>query len=161
MRDPSNLICTDRNFVVWFFSLARSSCPKCPIDGKNIARYTSFHDKCCEREVLNLQCCCRYEDRECDWLGNFRQLQVNSLLPALSGEGRRKVSNCSLTWQAGRANQEFFVARKAKRQRNRIGKEVTNWRKNEQNYYERTYEGTNERTIAEESKARRHINYSN
>ena len=101
LRNASSgqLTCTDRNFVVSFriFSFTRSSCPRCPIDGKNIARYTSFHDKCCEREVLNLQCCCRYEDRECDWLGNFRQLQVNSLLPALSGEGRRKVSNCSLT----------------------------------------------------------------
>lgn len=57
--------------------LTKSSCPRCPIDGKNIARYTSFHDKCCEREVLNLQCCCRYEDRKCDWRGNFRQLQAH------------------------------------------------------------------------------------
>ena len=33
--------------------------PRCPIDGGSISRQQSFRDKCCEREVLNLQCFCR------------------------------------------------------------------------------------------------------
>ena len=72
-----------------FFSLTRSSCPRCPIDGKNIAKNTSFLDKCCEREVLNLQCCCRYEDRKCDWRGSFREVQVNSFRPNITIQPRR------------------------------------------------------------------------
>lgn len=76
--EPWQTSCGHRFCVKCLESLLRkSSCPKCPIDGKNIARYASFHDKCCEREVLNLQCCCRYEDRKCGWRGNFRHLQAH------------------------------------------------------------------------------------
>ncbi|XP_078351596.1 TNF receptor-associated factor 3-like isoform X1 [Oculina patagonica] len=55
--------------------LLSSGSPKCPIDGKPISRGESFRDKCCEREVLDLQCFCRYKERSCDWKGVFRHLQ--------------------------------------------------------------------------------------
>jgi len=90
--EPWQTSCGHRFCLKCLESLLRSSCPRCPIDGKDIAKNTSFLDKCCEREVLNLQCCCRYEDRKCDWRGNFRQLQVNSFRqPRLVGRRHKQV----------------------------------------------------------------------
>ena len=62
--------------VAHFLTFLRLGNPKCPIDGKPISRDESFRDKCCEREVLNLQCFCRYKERSCDWKGEFRHLKV-------------------------------------------------------------------------------------
>ena len=69
--DPSNKLILVANFLTF-----RLENPKCPIDGKPISRDESFRDKCCEREVLNLQCFCRYKGRSCDWKGEFKHLKV-------------------------------------------------------------------------------------
>lgn len=37
----------------------------------------SFRDRCCEREVLDLKCSCRYSERNCDWSGELRHLRVS------------------------------------------------------------------------------------
>ena len=42
----------------------------------------SFRDRCCEREVLDLKCSCRYAERSCDWSGELRNLQVSVNLEA-------------------------------------------------------------------------------
>ncbi|KAJ7365562.1 TNF receptor-associated factor 3 [Desmophyllum pertusum] len=51
--------------------------PRCPIDRELISREKSFRDKCCEREVLNLQCFCRYKEKGCEWKGEFRHLKAH------------------------------------------------------------------------------------
>ncbi|KAJ7361791.1 TNF receptor-associated factor 3 [Desmophyllum pertusum] len=51
--------------------------PRCPIDNELISREKSFRDKCCEREVLNLQCFCRYKEKGCEWKGEFRHLKAH------------------------------------------------------------------------------------
>lgn len=56
--------------------ITRAASPTCPIDGNTIARDSSFHDKCCEREVLDLPCFCQYEARGCNWRGELRHVQV-------------------------------------------------------------------------------------
>ena len=50
--------------------------PKCPLDGEEILRDQYFRDRCCEREVHNLQCFCRYRERGCDWKGELGYLKV-------------------------------------------------------------------------------------
>ena len=54
----------------------RLDIPKCPLDGEEILRDQYFRDRCCEREVHNLQCFCRYRDRGCDWKGELGYLKV-------------------------------------------------------------------------------------
>ncbi|XP_027055627.1 TNF receptor-associated factor 3-like [Pocillopora damicornis] len=51
--------------------------PRCPKDGESISRQQSFRDKCCEREVLNLQCFCRLNKKGCDWKGELRHLKTH------------------------------------------------------------------------------------
>ena len=67
------------------FSL-RPSCLRCPVDGEKITPEGSFHDRCCEREIRDLKCSCRYEDRNCDWKGEFRNLKVGLCLNFLVGK---------------------------------------------------------------------------
>lgn len=58
-------------------ALLRVASPTCPIDGNAITRDSSFHDKCCEREVLDLLCFCQYEARGCNWQGELRHVQAH------------------------------------------------------------------------------------
>ncbi|XP_027055610.1 TNF receptor-associated factor 3-like, partial [Pocillopora damicornis] len=51
--------------------------PRCPIEGESISRQQSFRDKCCEREVLNLRCFCRFNNKGCDWKGELRYLKAH------------------------------------------------------------------------------------
>ena len=69
----------------YFCFYLRLTCLKCPVDGEKIAREESFRDKCCERELLDLRCSCRYKDRNCEWKGEFRNLKVNNLGEIHSG----------------------------------------------------------------------------
>ena len=60
-----------------FLLTDRPACLRCPLDGEKITPEKSFRDKCCEREILDLKCSCRYEDRKCSWKGEFRNLKVS------------------------------------------------------------------------------------
>ncbi|PFX22552.1 TNF receptor-associated factor 3-like [Stylophora pistillata] len=51
--------------------------PGCTIDGESISRQQSLRDKCCEREVLNLQCFCRFNKKGCEWKGELRHLHAH------------------------------------------------------------------------------------
>jgi len=57
--------------------LIRPTCLRCPLDGETIVPDDSFRDRCCEREVLDLKCSCRYAERSCDWSGELRNLQAH------------------------------------------------------------------------------------
>ena len=59
----------------FIFSI-RQDDPRCPIDGGSISGKQSFRVKCCEREVLNLQCFCRFNNKGCEWKGELRHLKV-------------------------------------------------------------------------------------
>ncbi|KAL9953814.1 hypothetical protein ACROYT_G041280 [Oculina patagonica] len=57
--------------------LLRPTCLRCPLDGEIISQDGSFRDRCCEREVLDLKCSCRYKKRSCDWNGELRYLKTH------------------------------------------------------------------------------------
>lgn len=65
---------------------SRSENARCPIDNEPLSREQSFRDKCCEREVLGVQCFCRFNDKGCEWKGELRQLEVLSVPNCLSNE---------------------------------------------------------------------------
>nr|XP_058949107.1 TNF receptor-associated factor 6-like [Pocillopora verrucosa] len=60
----------------FIFSI-RQDDPRCPIDGGSISGKQSFRVKCCEREVLNLQCFCRFNNKGCEWKGELRHLKAH------------------------------------------------------------------------------------
>ena len=67
------------SYITLNFLPFRQENPGCAIDGESISRQQSFRDKCCEREVLNLQCFCRFNKKGCEWKGDLRHLRVNSV----------------------------------------------------------------------------------
>ena len=77
-KNSGSKVCCFRHFLKTGFDLlfCRLDIPKCPLDGEEILRDQYFRDRCCEREVHNLQCFCRYRDRGCDWKGELGYLKV-------------------------------------------------------------------------------------
>lgn len=51
--------------------------PRCPVDNEPLSISQSFRDKCCEREVLDVHCFCRFNEKGCDWKGEFRRLELH------------------------------------------------------------------------------------
>ncbi|XP_068739885.1 TNF receptor-associated factor 3-like [Montipora capricornis] len=74
-NEPWQTSCGHRFCKTCLESLFRQKSLLCPVDGKQISQDESFHDKCCEREILDLRCSCQYRDRNCDWIGEFRNLR--------------------------------------------------------------------------------------
>ena len=64
------------SYITSNFLPFRQENPGCAIDGESISRQQSFRDKCCEREVLHLQCFCRFNKKGCEWKGELRHLHV-------------------------------------------------------------------------------------
>ncbi|PFX28261.1 TNF receptor-associated factor 3 [Stylophora pistillata] len=77
LKQPWQTSCGHQFCFECLQSLLSAASPSCPIDGNKVTRDSSFHDKCCEREVLDLQCFCQYKTRGCDWRGELRQLQAH------------------------------------------------------------------------------------
>lgn len=76
-KEPWQTSCGHRFCKNCLEPLLRSPSLRCPVDGDTISEKGSFRDKCCEREVLDLRCCCLYADRNCDWKGEFRHLKTH------------------------------------------------------------------------------------
>ncbi|XP_068731492.1 TNF receptor-associated factor 3-like [Montipora capricornis] len=76
-NEPWQTSCGHRFCKLCLESLFRRTKLRCPVDGNQISQEESFHDKCCEREILDLQCSCQYKDRNCDWKGEFRNLKAH------------------------------------------------------------------------------------
>ncbi|XP_028518598.1 TNF receptor-associated factor 5 isoform X2 [Exaiptasia diaphana] len=50
--------------------------PRCPIDEIELDLKDTFPDKCCERDILSLQCFCPNSKKGCDWEGDFGSLKT-------------------------------------------------------------------------------------
>ncbi|XP_068710891.1 TNF receptor-associated factor 3-like [Montipora foliosa] len=76
-NEPWQTSCGHRFCKLCLESLLSQKNLQCPVDGTRISKDESFRDKCCEREILDLQCRCHYKDRNCDRKGEFRNFKAH------------------------------------------------------------------------------------
>ncbi|XP_031572712.1 TNF receptor-associated factor 3-like isoform X1 [Actinia tenebrosa] len=52
-----------------------SGAVNCPVDGNELTSENLFPDRCCERDIQNLDCYCYNNEKGCGWLGQLRDLE--------------------------------------------------------------------------------------